>query len=165
MLGGYLGKRTLVLGLGNPILSDDSVGVHVARAVQALLPAEAGIDVQEASLGGLTLMESMFGYTRVILIDAIRVPDFQPGEVRRLTLDDLETLTPTQHSASPHDASLPTAIAAGRQLGLPLPEEIIIFAIQVENVTDFGEQMTPAVAAAVPKVVEAVLEEIQRLNN
>jgi hydrogenase maturation protease len=153
-----LAKRTLVLGLGNPILSDDGVGVRVAQAIQAHLPPDADVDVQEASLGGLTLMESMLGYERVILIDAIQLPGLQLGEVRRLTLDDLDTLAPTQHTASAHDANLPTAIAAGRQLGLPLPDEIIIFAVQVENVSDFGEQMHPAVAASVPKVVEAVEE-------
>ena len=155
-----MGKRTLVLGLGNPILTDDGVGVRVAQAVKALLPQELEVDVQEVSLGGLTLMESMLGYDHVILIDAIQLPGRWPGEVRRLSLDDLSTIAPTQHSASPHDANLPTALAAGRQLGMALPEEVVILAIQVENVMDFSENLTPAVAAAIPIAIEMVMAEL-----
>jgi hydrogenase maturation protease len=157
--------RTLVLGLGNPILTDDGVGVRVAEAVQAALPPAEGaalppIEVQEVSVGGLALMETMIGYERVILIDALWEPDVAPGSVQRMTLDDLRAISPTQHSASPHDANLITALALGRSMGLPLPAEIIIYAIGVENVLDFADTPTPAVAAAIPQVVAAVLHDL-----
>lgn len=77
-----------------------------------------------------------------------------------MTLQDLQAITPTQHSASPHDASLVTALETGRRMGLKLPSEITIFAIEVENVMDFSDQPTPAVAAVIPQVTEAVLQEI-----
>jgi hydrogenase maturation protease len=157
--------RTLILGLGNPILTDDGVGVRVAEAVQAALPPTVGgassvIDVQEMSVGGLALMEAMIGYERVILIDALWEPGVVPGSVQRMSLDDLRALSPTQHSASPHDANLITALELGKGMGLPLPMEITIYAIGVENVLDFADAPTPAVAAAIPLVVEAVLHDI-----
>ena len=168
--------KTLVLGLGNPILTDDGVGVKVAEAVQAALPADVPVEVSEVSVGGLTLMERMVGYERVILIDActwtppghstgaperpIQRWTGQPGTVHRLTLEELRTISPTQHSVSSHDTSLATALELGRQMGLSLPEEIIIYAIEVENITDFGDEPTPAVARAIPRVTEAVLAEL-----
>lgn len=153
--------KTLVLGLGNPILTDDGIGVLVAEKVRAGLPPDSQVEVAEVSVGGLTLMETMIGYDRVILIDAIQQPGVAPGSIRRMSLDDLRSISPTQHSASPHDASLVTALQTGQRMGLSLPAEVTIYAIQVENVTDFSDQPTPAVAAAIPQVTKAVLGEIQ----
>jgi hydrogenase maturation protease len=166
--------KTLVLGLGNPILTDDGVGVKVAEAVREALPPDALIDVSEASVGGLGLMERVLGYDRVILIDALHNPvekpgvgqhpsaslGRNPGATHRMTLDDLRDISPTQHSASAHDTSLVTALEMGERIGLSLPREFIIYAIEVENIIDFGEEPTPAVAQAIPKVTAAVLEEL-----
>jgi len=153
--------RTLILGLGNPILTDDGVGVLVAEEVRSRLPEDTPIDITEVSVGGLTLMESMIGYDRVILVDAFqRLHDSCPGKVHKMTLEDLKTISPTQHSASPHDASLVTALETGQRMGLPLPKDITIYAIEVENVMDFSDQPTPSVAAVIPQVTEAVLAEV-----
>jgi hydrogenase maturation protease len=153
--------KTLILGLGNPILTDDGVGVLVAEEVRSRLPEDTPIDIAEVSVGGLTLMENMIGYDRVILVDAYqRLRDCCPGKVHRMSLEDLKSISPTQHSASPHDASLITALETGQRMGLPLPKDITIFAIEVENVMDFSDQPTPSVAAVIPKVTEAVLAEV-----
>jgi hydrogenase maturation protease len=151
--------KTLVLGLGNPILTDDGVGVRVAEAVRAALPVDSGIEVSEASVGGLSLMERLVGYERVILIDAFH-PATHPGAIHRLTLTDLQNISPTQHSASAHDTSLVTALTMARRMELSLPQEFVIYAIEVENITDFGEQPTPAVAAAIPQAAMMVLQQL-----
>jgi len=158
MLGGLL--KTLVLGLGNPILSDDGVGIYVARAVEARRSAGEHLSFCEASVGGMRLLEVMSGYERVILVDAIQTQDGQPGQIYRLRADDVRT---SRHAGSSHDLSLPGALILGRRLGMPLPadEHILIIAIEVQEVLDFGERCTPAVAAAIPQAVEAVLNELQ----
>jgi hydrogenase maturation protease len=156
--------KTLILGLGNPILTDDGVGVLVAESVRSRLPNDAPVEIEEVSVGGLTLMESMIGFDRVIVVDALQTREMRPGTVHRLSLQDLESISPTQHSASPHDVSLNTALETGRRLGLHLPEDIIIYGIEVENTTDFSSQPTPSVAAAIPEAAAAVLNEINRLG-
>ena len=158
--------RTLVIGLGNPILTDDGVGVKVAYAVQDALASSrrSNVTVAEASVGGLRLMEMMMGYDRVILIDALQHRGALPGTVRRMTLEDLRTISPTQHSTCAHDTSLVTALEMGREIGLPLPKEITIYAVGVENVTYFGEQPTPAVAEAIPQVTAEVLTELNLMT-
>lgn len=153
--------KTLIIGLGNPILTDDGVGVRVAYGIQeALKDSNRDITVCEASVGGLRLMEMMVDYDRAILVDAILGQNgLKPGEYRRMSLDDLEHISPTQHSSSSHDTTLITALDLGQRIGLKLPEDIIIYAIGVEKVYDFGESPTPAVAAAIPEIVQTVLHE------
>jgi hydrogenase maturation protease len=104
----------------------------------------------------------MIGYDRVILIDAIRRRNgTPPGTIQHMTLDDLRAISPTQHSASAHDTSLVTALDAGRRLGMSLPTQFSIYAVEVDNILNFSDEPTPAVAEAIPKVTAAVLDEIR----
>ena len=145
---------TLIIGLGNPLVTDDSVGLRVAAALREHLVGRPDIDIVEDYWGGLRLMEQMVGYDRVIVIDAI-CSGAPPGTIHHLATGDM----PTQHSASSHDMTLPTALALGRQADLPLPkdEAISLVGIEAENILNFGETCTPAVAAAVSRAVADVL--------
>jgi hydrogenase maturation protease len=147
--------RSLVLGLGNPLLGDDAVGLKVAALVRERLDGRPGVDVGEEEAGGLRLMERMTGYDRAVLVDAA-VTGGTPGEIRRLSPEDL----PTQRTAAAHGIDLPRALALGRQLGYPMPADVRVVAIEAASVLEFREDMTPAVAAAVEPAVEAVLEEL-----
>jgi hydrogenase maturation protease len=152
--------RTLVLGLGNPILTDDGVGIHVANAVKSLLPDSEAIDFAEVSIGGLAVMEALIGYDRVIIIDALTYPTHDSGVMVKMKLEDLRKISAIQHNASPHDTNLITAIEAGKKLGYPLPEDITIYAVKVENITDFGENPSPRVAKAIPQIAAAILADL-----
>jgi hydrogenase maturation protease len=135
--------------------------VEKRLALTSASPTSHEITVTEACVGGIRLMELLVGYERAILIDAFTGDEMAPpGTVRRMTLDDLRRLSPTQHTASAHDTTLINALDTGRALQVPLPEEVTIYAINVANVLDFAEEMTPAVAAAVPEVVTAVLQDL-----
>jgi hydrogenase maturation protease len=147
--------KTLVLGLGNPLLGDDAVGLKVAALVRERLGERAGVDVAEEEAGGLRLMERMTGYDRAVLVDAC-VSGTAPGTIRRIGPDEL----PTQRTAIAHGIDLPRALALGRSLGLPMPEVVRVVAIEADSVLEFREYMTPAVAAAVEPAVAAVLEEL-----
>lgn len=152
--------KTLVLGLGNPILSDDRVGIRVAEIVREHLPEDAPVDVRMVCIGGLRLMEEMIGYERVILIDSYLSRDGVPGTCYRLTLDDLRSHHTTLNSFSPHDVSLAVAYDLGVRMGLSLATEVIVYAVEVENVVDFGEALTPSVEGVVEEIARAVLAEI-----
>ncbi|MBT3313592.1 MAG: hydrogenase maturation protease [Anaerolineae bacterium] len=147
--------KTLIIGLGNPILGDDGIGWAAADALK-----EKGVrgEIIRLSLGGLSLMEHISGYERVILIDAIQTGQHPIGTVRVFPLTDLRNPF-SGHSASAHDTSLLTALDTGRRLDIPLPtnKNITIVAIEAENVYDFSEDLSPFIAAAVPVTVEKVL--------
>lgn len=146
--------RTLVLGLGNPILGDDGVGLQVAAMVRARLPKGSHVEVDVDYWGGLRLMERLVGYDRAIIVDAICVDDHPVGSILQLLPDDM----PTQRSASAHDVNLPTALNLAARLGLRVPHDITILAIVAHDVLDFREDLSPAVAAAVPVAVDAILD-------
>lgn len=153
-------KKTLVLGLGNPILTDDGVGIHVVRAVADRVQ-QADVDLAEASVGGLRLLDQLVGYYRVVIVDAIQTEEGKPGDLCRLGPANLRG---SLHSGSTHDLSLRGALTLGRQLGMCLPadDQIIIIGIQVEDVLTFAEECTPAVAGAVPAAVAQVRDELSR---
>ncbi len=146
--------RTLVLGLGNPILGDDAVGLRVARGVKARLPEGSQLDVDEDTWGGLRLMERLIGYDRAIIVDAIQTGS-APGSLRWLPPGGI----PTQRTASAHDVNLPTALSLGRQASAQLPDDahIHILAVEAASVDRFGEELSPEVERAVPRAVEEIL--------
>jgi hydrogenase maturation protease len=108
----------------------------------------------------LRLLDTIAGYERVIMVDAIQTPGGKPGDIYRLRPNDLQA---SLHSGSTHDLSLSGALALGRSMGMALPddESIFIIAIEVEDVLTFGETCTPTVAAAIPRAVEAVLADLE----
>ncbi len=152
--------KTLVLGLGNPLRCDDGVGIWVVRSLREKeIPAEA--EVLEAATSGLDLLEIVTGYDRVIIVDAIVSGEGLPGEVHKLSLSDL---SPYSSLVLSHGIDLPTVVKLGEALGLPQPKEILIFAVEAEDVSSFSEECTPQVEAAIPQVVELVLRELERVS-
>jgi len=146
--------KTLILGLGNPLITDDSVGLRVIEELKPLLADRTDIEVSEDYWGGLRLMERMIGFDRAIVIDAIQT-GAPPGTIHQLTPDGI----PTQKSASAHDVNLSTALEFGRQAGMHLPENrhIQLVGIEAQDILTFGEQCTPSVQAAIPHAMETVL--------
>lgn len=156
--------KTIIIGLGNPILTDDGVGVKVAQQLEETIDLDAHPDltITEASVGGLRLMETLLGYDRVVLIDAfyLNQETTHPGEIHRLSIDDLRSVSPTQHSTSAHDTSLVIALEAADKMGYKVPREFIIYAVEVENILEFSETPTPAVAKAIPIVTSEIIAEL-----
>ena len=152
--------KILVLGLGNPLVTDDSVGLRVAAELKSRLADRPEVVVSEDYWGGLRLMERMAGLDRAIDIDAI-CTGAPPGTIHRLTPGSI----PTQRSASTHDVNLATALALGRTAGLHLPrdEDILLVGVEAEDILSFGEQCTPAVAAAIGPAVEEVVRAVESL--
>ena len=148
--------KTIVIGLGNTVLSDDGAGVYVARLLKERL-AGSGIAILETESAGMNLMEMLAGFDRAVLVDAIQLDGEVPGTVFRLRADDLR-ITPRLSSC--HDIDIVTALELGKRLGLRMPREISIFAIQGADMLTLGGNPTPAVAGAIPRVadeIEAIL--------
>lgn len=152
--------KTLVIGLGNPILGDDGVGWKIAEEVKAALGQQPHVEVDTAALGGLSLMERMLGYERVILVDAMETGRHPVGSVHKFPLASLQDPM-AGHSSSAHDTSLSTALETAKHLRAEIPQYVHVVAIEARCVYDFGEILSPPVAAAVPFAVQSVLDLIQ----
>lgn len=148
--------KTLVVGLGNPILGDDGVGWKVAEEVKKKLPIDSRMDIQCLSLGGISLMEHLIGYSRAILVDAFAL-DEPLGSILMLKLDDLPNYS-AYHTTNPHDTSLQNAIAMGKALGAKLPDEVMVVGIATKRIHEFSEELSAPVAEAVPLATKFVLE-------
>jgi len=149
-------RPVLVLGLGNPLQADDGVGCRVIEALEGHeLPP--GVEVMDAGTPGVGLINLMEGRQRAIIIDAAEMGR-QPGEVVRFRPEDV-TLTGSTERFSLHRTAVADALALAHALNLPLPE-IIVFGVQPGTV-GWRDELSPEVAAAIPGLVDAILEEVQ----
>ncbi len=172
--------KTLIIGLGNPILGDDGVGWHVAEEVKrrvadrewpmansetaaddgkhpsAISQQPSAIEVDFHAGGGLSLMERLVGYDRAVIVDALW-SGRPAGGVSCSRLDDLPDFS-SAHTSAAHDTSLQNALRLGRMMGAHLPEGILVVGVEAQSVYDFGEILSPPVAEAVPLAARRVLE-------
>lgn len=144
--------RTLVLGMGNPILCDDAVGIRLARDLRSLVETgpEADLDVDfidDCSVGGLNLLDLVIGYDRLVVFDSIRTSETAPGQWHEMTG---ATFRETMNLDCVHDANFTTALELGRRMGahLPTADNVHIFAVEIVDNATFSETMTPELEAA-----------------
>ncbi|HYL41484.1 MAG TPA: hydrogenase maturation protease [Candidatus Binatus sp.] len=150
-------SRTIVIGMGNPLLGDDGVGWAVADAMDARLATLApSVELERLAVGGLALMERLVGFDRAILVDALVGGNDRLGTVSVRPLAALDRGS-AAHLDSSHDASLMAALEAGHGLGARLPGEILVVGIAAQYVERFGEGLSAAVAAAVDTAAGEVL--------
>jgi len=158
-----MSPTTVIIGLGNPILSDDAVGVRLARDVKRALGSRNDVTVvEECSVGGLNLLEYLEGFERAVVLDAIRTRGGTPGTCYCFTA---EALRQTAHLCNVHDANFATALNLGRHLGQALPRDrdIHVFAVEIVDDTTFGTELTPPVARRYPECRDRVLRDVKIL--
>jgi hydrogenase maturation protease len=148
--------KILVLGIGNPILSDDGAGIRVAQEVGNQLN-DPQVTVAETSEAGLRLLDSIVGYDKVIIIDAVQTEKGQAGQIYHMEPKDFSF---AKHFSSPHQINLITALELGNALDLAMPQKITIFAVEAKDITTFSEKCTTKVEQAIPKLVKMVMEEL-----
>ncbi len=147
--------KPLILGVGNLLLSDDGVGVHI---IKQLSKENVNADLVDVGMGGFDILERILGCKKVIIIDSI-ITGSEPGTIHRLTPRDLSTSPALSHT---HSIDLPTSLKLGRQLMADkMPDDIIIYAIEAEDITTFNEECTPKVKAAIPKVIKQIKNDLK----
>lgn len=145
---------TVVLGLGNVLLSDDGLGV---RAVGRLAgDARVGPDVTLVDGGtlGLELLSYAAGADRLLVLDAVEL-GAEPGTLARLAGTDLAGLP---GSSSVHQLGIADMLSAMRMMG-HAPDEVVLLGLQPASLT-LGTELSPAVAVALDVLVEAAIGEL-----
>ncbi len=151
--------KTLVLGLGNDLLSDDAIGILAARELKHQAPLKA--EIVECNLTGLGLLDLLSGYRKAIIIDAVRTSRVRPGTIIDIDPNDLDAIP----NPSPHYTGLPEMIAIAGQLNLEFPDEIKILAIEVADPLTIGGGLSKPVAEALERVVHRVKTCLQDWEN
>ena len=155
-----MSKKTLILALGNPILGDDRVGLDMADLLAPALGSGAVV-LKKECVGGLDLLPQIEGYSRLIVLDAIKTGTSPPGT---LCVLDLSDLTSSLRLSSPHDVNFATALEVGRGMGMDMPEEVRIYAIEAADLKTFREGLSPCVSAAVEPAVRKIISDYSSVS-
>ena len=150
-------KETLVVGIGNEILTDDGIGPKLIHKIRNSYQYP-GLTFVSTCLGGLDMLEIIKDYKHVIIIDAIKTEGGKPGSVYHLTTDDFKE---TLHISNVHDISFLTAIELGKKLQINMPEVIDIIAIEIVEDLVFGENFSPEIR----KNFSAILQNVEDYLN
>jgi len=152
--------RTLILGLGNPILGDDGVGIAIAREIREGWLADPSIDILEAGLAGRFLLDVITGYRTVVVADAIITDEKAlAGSIYSLSVDDLGKAVNPYAS---HALDLRTTVESGKQLGYEMPETIRVYAVEIKENTVFREGLSREVEAAVVPVARKIMQDLDK---
>jgi hydrogenase maturation protease len=147
---------TLVLGLGNILLSDEGVGVRVVERLLELYELPRGVRVMDGGTLGLDLLPYLEETLRLVVVDAVQSHE-PPGTLIRLTRDEIPIFLDAA-KVSPHQEGLQDLLAVALLKGY-LPDEVVFWGVQVESM-GVGLELSPTVAAQVDALADRVVEEL-----
>jgi hydrogenase maturation protease len=146
--------KTLILGIGNLLLSDDGIGVHTAWRLQEVnLPEE--VQVVDGGTCGLDLLQFLEGIERLVIVDAVKAGK-QPGTIIRMVDEEIPAYLALK--VSPHEIGLPELLFTAKLRDL-YPRQVVVLGIQPEML-ETGVELSPIVSARLDDLVEKILEEI-----
>jgi hydrogenase maturation protease len=149
--------------MGNPILTDDAVGIRAARSIAERLGPMPGLTVlEECCTGGLELLDVVEGFDRLVVLDSIMTEGGRPGDWYRF---DGTALRETMHLDNVHDANFATAMELGRRMGVHVPADgdIHILAVEISDNLTFSDRLSPVLQAALPDLIDELYEETRAL--
>ncbi len=152
-------KKTLILGVGNYLLSDDGLSVHVLEQLQANNDFPEEIQIIDGGTCGLDLLQYLEGVTDLIIIDAIKTRNGQPGTIVRLEGDQIPAYLSLK--ISPHDIGLPDLLATAKLRDL-YPPHIVVLGIQPASL-ELGIDLSPQVATQVDDLIVMIKNEVYEI--
>lgn len=142
--------KVLVLGMGNPLLSDDGVGLVVAERLKGKLP---GVDVWSETMIGLGLIHQVLGYDKIFVIDAMTTGDLAPGEIKIIHREDK---LGTRHLFSSHGMNFYELMELGVYLGYAMPEIGALYGIAINREVYFGESLSGELMEKISYLTETI---------
>ncbi|MGB8310434.1 MAG: hydrogenase maturation protease [Halobacteriota archaeon] len=150
-----------VLCAGNYLMADDGVAIHILDKLEKLKPV--GVELINAGVGGLAILDFIEGAEGVIIVDAVRGGGAEPGSIYKFT--DKELPPPNLFMMSLHDLSLVDTLRLGREIQPELmPKKITIIGIEVEKVEGICTELSPKVEKAVDKAITVIFNEIDEFR-
>jgi hydrogenase maturation protease len=145
--------KVLILGIGNVLMGDEGIGVHVVGALEkAALPP--GVDCLDGGTGSFLLLEPMQQAEKVILIDAT-IDGSEAGTIRRLTPQYAKDYPPT---LTAHDIGLKDLLDAFYLMGHKKPE-VSLYAISIPPLGEMRVELSPELKSIVPLAAELIHDE------
>jgi len=154
--------HAVVIGIGNPLLADDAVGLKAAAALRQKIAENhrlaEQVSIKELYSRGLPLLEAMGQGKKCFLIDALVNGCGNPGNIHRFySIEDMAGIWGKYKTSSTHLMDLETLWELGKITGMALPEKIKIWGIEVAEVNVFHENLSAEVNKAMHTVVEEII--------
>ena len=131
-------KDTIVIGLGNPLMSDEGIGVHLIRKLSEHQDKFPSVEFIDAGTGGMNVLHLIANRKKAVIIDCVKM-DKKPGTIKRFEPADVQTTKKMMHF-SLHEADILRIIEISRQLG-ECPNQIVIFGIEPESL-ELGQNLS-----------------------
>ncbi len=146
----------LVLGMGNPLLSDDGIGLKVVDCAQQTISLPGALTVYKKNYcGGIDLLYDMAGYDRAIIVDSVVTGKAAPGYCHELSVDTAAG-SAQDRLVYAHGVTIATVFRVGRYCGYDMPKETVIFGIESCDTTTFSDRLTPILEASLEKIIEKI---------
>jgi hydrogenase maturation protease len=151
--------RTIVLGIGNPIMGDDGMGIHVVqdlltRSAILVLP-EGNIEILDGGTLGYLLLDHVNALDALIVVDAANI-GAEPGELRVFQNRDMDDFLSNNQTSSVHEVGLLDLMQMMALMG-QTPRQRALVGVQ-PAVIDWGTELSPAVAPSVAKAAQTVID-------
>lgn len=158
--------RIIVIGLGNPVLTDDAAGIRISGLLEQKLqnvtfPENIEIRVTQNESGGWDILDLAEGYDVLILVDALLDKSLKPGELQWHN----EQIVSSIRLRGIHSMDVFSALEYGKKLKLKVPDTIMVLGVGVKDIFTFSEQCTPEVEEAIERAAGMVLEKIQSISD
>ena len=153
-------KPTIVVGLGNPLMADEGIGVVLIEelgklAAEGKLPSET-IEYYDGGCGGMYLLHNIAGRKKAVLIDCCLMGT-EPGTLRRFTPDDVNSVKQMAH-LSLHEIDILKVLELAKQIG-QCPDDIVIFGIEPVSITNQMHLNEP-IQAKIPNYIAEIKKEL-----
>lgn len=148
-------ETTVVIGLGNPLMGDDGLGLAALKRLAEEPGLPPGVELMDGGTWGMNLLPTLESAGRVLLLDAIRT-GAEPGTLHELERDRLPAML--VHKLSPHQIDLREVLALGELRGT-LPAELVAFGIE-PAVIEMQVELSAVVADALPALLDRVRDRL-----
>ena len=149
--------KTLVLGMGNPILSDDAVGLALVEILKKRIHR---VDVAGSAMIGLSLFDLIIGYDTIFIIDAMTSKGGRTGEWKKIGTDGG---CGTLHLFSSHGLNIFELMELGVRCGLPMPRLAAVYGIEIGNDVAFAESISPELSEKLPAIAQEIMGDMRIL--
>jgi hydrogenase maturation protease len=152
-------NKTLILGIGNNILTDDGIGFRLVGDLRKMI-SDPDVHFETACCGGLEIIEYIKDFEQVVFIDAIITREGKPGDIYYFIPSDFRE---TMHLSNLHDISFLTALKLGHTLNMDLPDDLHIIAVEIIEDMIFSEEFTPQLKAKYPEILKKVIDKVKQI--
>jgi len=150
---------TMILGIGNVLLTDEGVGVRALNELERRYTFSDDVELLDGGTSGIELLRHIEDHDNLIIIDCM-THDQPPGTIYKVENEDVPSVFRTR--ISPHQLGLSDLLAAA-MLTSGLPENLVLFGVEPETV-DIGLELTETVESSLNKLITTVVEELRKIG-